>query len=244
MTFISGAIATLLAVASNPAVNNELFEVLDRNHDGVIVSGEVAEPQRVWFARALRVADNNGDARLTSQELNQALTDPQPRKTPAGRQRSQRQRLNPERLDRNRDGLITLNEVPAPGKKRFKKLLKRTGKNAISVKDFFQMTERGGKSKTMRKDPKDSRIRDSEMKGTRKQKDRLTKKQRKDGRRSVPLERFRRFDKNQDGRISRNEAPDRLKTRFDRIDADGDGELTEKELTIRFDRRRQKSKSK
>ncbi|MCH2203221.1 MAG: hypothetical protein MK102_14730 [Fuerstiella sp.] len=245
MTLTSVVVAGLLAVTSPTEMNDELFAVLDANHDGVIVSSEVAESQRVWFTRALRVADDNGDARLTSKELSQALTDPKPRKAPAQRRRGQRQRLDPKRLDRNKDGMITLDEVRGPGKKRFQRLLDRTGKKAIAVEGFFRMIERGQDSKSMRESRNDSRARESEMKDTRRQTDKSTdNKRRGDKRRPGASELFRRFDKNQDNRITRDEAPDRLISRFDRIDANGDGELTRQELARLSKRRKQKSKSK
>ncbi len=46
----------------------------------------------------------------------------------------------------------------------------------------------------------------------------------------VLLERFKRADKNKDGKLSRAETPGRLKDHFDNIDADADGQLTPEEL--------------
>lgn len=46
-------------------------------------------------------------------------------------------------------------------------------------------------------------------------------------------------DKNGDGKISKEEAPDPLKDRFDRIDANGDGQLDVAELKTMFDRMRE-----
>ena len=38
------------------------------------------------------------------------------------------------------------------------------------------------------------------------------------------------FDADEDGQISKEEAPERLKQRFDQIDSNGDGFIDEKEL--------------
>lgn len=45
---------------------------------------------------------------------------------------------------------------------------------------------------------------------------------------------FKRFDQNQDGKISASEAPDRMKQRFDTIDTDGDQAVSRQELEAAF----------
>jgi collagen type III alpha len=50
-----------------------------------------------------------------------------------------------------------------------------------------------------------------------------------------------RHDTDGDGRISRDEAPQRLKQRFDRIDLDGDGYIDEDELAALRQRSRDRS---
>lgn len=47
-------------------------------------------------------------------------------------------------------------------------------------------------------------------------------------------------DKDGDGKISRDEAPDRLKARFDAVDADKDGKIDRKEMESALGRRRNK----
>ena len=43
-----------------------------------------------------------------------------------------------------------------------------------------------------------------------------------------------RFDKDGDGKLSRDEAPPRLAERFSKIDTDADGQLTREELKAAF----------
>ena len=47
-------------------------------------------------------------------------------------------------------------------------------------------------------------------------------------------ERFKAADKNNDGKLSKDEASDRLKPHFEKIDADKDGQLTREELKKAF----------
>jgi len=46
--------------------------------------------------------------------------------------------------------------------------------------------------------------------------------------------RLKAADKNQDGKLCKDEAPERMKEHFDRIDANGDGQLCQKELQAAF----------
>jgi hypothetical protein len=48
-----------------------------------------------------------------------------------------------------------------------------------------------------------------------------------------------RLDRDGDGALSLEEVPERMKARFDKIDGDGDGLITETELETAFDRVRQ-----
>ena len=136
-------IAGLLAVVDSSDVNTQLFDRLDKNQDGVIASGELGESQQIWFTRALRVSDADGDVRLTPKELAGALADAEPRSAPVGRSRGQRWRVDPQRLDRNNNKMITLDEVPGPEKERFQKLLERMGKDVVSVETMISYNGAG-----------------------------------------------------------------------------------------------------
>ena len=47
-------------------------------------------------------------------------------------------------------------------------------------------------------------------------------------------ERLKAADKNEDGKLSKDEAPERLKPHFDKIDANGDGQLEKEEFRDHF----------
>jgi len=47
---------------------------------------------------------------------------------------------------------------------------------------------------------------------------------------------FKKFDQNQDGKISESEAPDRMKQRLDTIDTDGDRAVSREELQAAFEK--------
>lgn len=53
------------------------------------------------------------------------------------------------------------------------------------------------------------------------------------------IRRLKEADKNGDGKISKEEAPDRMKDNFDRIDANGDGQLEESEVKAMVERLRE-----
>jgi Ca2+-binding EF-hand superfamily protein len=242
------ALAGLLsmAVASDPSP--ELFGVLDANQDGLIASSEVTGSQRIWFTRALRVADTDGDERLTQKELDRALTDPEPRSAPAGRFGGRRRPPNPQQLDRNNDGMITVDEVPGRGKQRFQEMLTRTGQDSISVDNMTRMMgrERGSRSQGLKSsDRKAAEMKDSGEKEADKRPGRQRKGNQKTGQGQPRRSRlFDRFDKNKDGRMTRDESPERLRSSFDRLDTNGDGVLTPPELQAAAKRREQRSKRK
>ena len=304
-------IAGLLALADSDDSDTQLFSALDTNQNGMIDVSEVAESQQTWFARAIRVADADGNDQLDPAELNAALADPKPR-SGGSNKRSQGRRPDPKQLDRNNDGKITIDEVPRPGRERFQEMLNRTGKDSIAVDAMSKlMRPSGGRNmksqaksgkrdnkkakdseRGMRRRPRandsgamqnrlskefqqldgnsdgkvtrreagqsprfieqfdrnnDGTVERSELRnpdqpggrGRERTKSDGRKKPGQDGRAGM----FDRFDKNEDGFISRNETPDRAKGKFDQIDSNGDGKLSRQEMMAAAGRRSKKPKS-
>lgn len=231
------AFAGLMAMAQGTSSDTELFEALDANGDGVIAATELKESQRLWFTRALRVSDTNKDGRLSPQELTGAFADPEPRSAPDGRSGRQRRQFDPGRLDRNGDGMITLDEVPERARERFEKMLDRTGKKSISVDEMARMRERsGGKGRSNKKASEEMQMQIEGKAGKKKSQDngdgaRRGRKRGEDGNQQQRLiQGFRRLDANSDGKVTRREAQ-RAPQFIQRFDRNEDGVVERSELT-------------
>ena len=125
-----------------PAIGDEsLFDRLDRDADGTVTSSEVTEAQRPYFERALRVSDLNEDGKLTQAELAAALKDPEPVAVSSGLRgrNTGRSGLDIARLDRNKDGRISADEVPEQLRPRFQRALDQYGGNGIPIDTIRRM---------------------------------------------------------------------------------------------------------
>jgi len=118
--------------AGQPTVDPaELFAKLDANKDGFVTGDEVPEGQKSLFDRLVRNADSNGDKQLSKAEFAAGLKpDDAPRQPLAGGgfpgrrggapQGDARQRF--ERLDANKDGKLSKDELPEPLQQAFARL--------------------------------------------------------------------------------------------------------------------------
>ena len=182
-----------------------LFTKLDKNSDGKLTEDEIPEEQARFFERLVRLGDKDKDGVLTKEEFQQANKPEEKPNVPlgpagggaGGRGGDPRQRF--EMLDRNKDGKITLEELPEQIRDRMKPLFERLGKIEITAEDFAKFPGPGGAGAP-------------------------------GGQRPDPKESFKLFDKNNDGKLTKDELPEPLRERlgqvFERL---GKTELTQEE---------------
>ena len=127
-------------------------------------------------------------------------------------------------LDKNGDGKLVADEVPADKRVFYERLLKtsdKDGDGVITTQEFSEgFARRGRASRSDRRDGEQNRQR------------RRAGQNRPDGARGAQY--FKRLDKNGDGKITKDEMPERARARFDgmvkRLDKDGDGALSRQEF--------------
>ena len=133
--------ASLTAMAADESGPNpeQLFQQLDRNSDGQLTSDEVGEEQARFFERLVRVGDENphkqrrrGEFLAAMKAGNGPVTGENALRINGGRPQGQIF----ERLDRNGDGKVTLEEVPEEMRDRIRPLFERLGKESLSREDF------------------------------------------------------------------------------------------------------------
>lgn len=124
-----------------------IFKALDSNNDGKIAADEVRPERKAAFERLLRVGDQNKDGVLTRAEFDRGLQEPKlvdanpaggrPGAARGGRAGGGGQFFN--FLDKNKDGKLTLDELPEQAKTRLKPLFERLGKDSISKEEFSKL---------------------------------------------------------------------------------------------------------
>lgn len=133
---------------SAPKSPEQVFADLDKNSDGKLTAAEIPQDQQRMYERVLRVAGKEKGSEITKAEFLAALKPDDLRVAPpqnlgggGGRGNFDPGQLF-QRLDRNKDGKLTLDEVPEqnPG---LRQMFTRLNKTELTREEFAQAAGRG-----------------------------------------------------------------------------------------------------
>jgi len=213
--------ALLLPGSAFAEGEGDAFERLDANKDGQLAAEEAGDRRRI-FERLLKAGDKNKDGKLSKEEFivasKEAPREEEPRREEP--RRPEGERPNPERvaeyfdkMDTDKDGKLTEKDLPEGRREGFGRMLERFDKNgdkSISKEEFIKGAAEG------------DRRPDAPPAG-----DRRPNPER-------IAEEFNRLDKNKDGKIVADEAPEGARDRFEqmlaRFDKDGDKAISKEEF--------------
>ena len=232
----------------------DLFAKLDKNSDGQVTQAEMTGPQQSMFKRALRVADLNEDGALNKDEFAKAVSDPKPVELPGANMGERMASFDVSRLDRNGDGNVSLDEVPAPMQDRFEQLLDRIGQESVPV-DKVQAYLRGERPGAQPSSKESEEMMEADKESMKKGEPKVEPKNSplgkagdRKGKPGRPMENpgpaaiFKQLDRNSDGKLTGNEIPPRMQENIKAADTDNDGNISQSELQAAFQRRMQNQK--
>ncbi|MFO1000956.1 MAG: hypothetical protein U0936_11485 [Planctomycetaceae bacterium] len=236
----------------------DLFVKLDKDSDGKVTQAEMTGPQQSMFKRALRVADVNEDGALNKDEFSKAVSDPRPVELPGANMAERMASFDASRLDRNGDGNVSIDEVPAPMRDRFEQLLDRIGKDSVPV-DKVQAYLRGERPGTQATSKESEEMMEADKGQMNKDEPTVEPKSiagksapgkpgdRKNNSKR-PMETsgsaaiFKQLDRNSDGKLTGSEIPPRMQENIKAADTDKDGSISPSEMQAALQRRMQNQK--
>jgi len=219
--FLGCMFVTSLLAAVGAAQDGDLFNKLDANKDGSITADEVPGDQQAKFAQLLKIAGRETDKKIGLAQFQAALKQLQTQEraaanpqAPAGQPAVDSAELF-VKLDANKDGFVTADEVPEGQKSLFDRLVRNADTNGdkqLSKAEFAA----GLKPDDAPRQPLAGGGPPGRRGGAAPQGD--------------AGQRFQRLDANKDGKISKDELPEPLQQNFARLDANSDGSLSTEEL--------------
>lgn len=181
------------------APQEEVFQKLDKNSDGKLVPDEIPEEQGRFFDRLVRLGDKDDNGELTKAEFDAAMKRDDAPVQGGGFDRGGpggpggwpmidfKQML--ERLDKNKDGKISKDEAPEEGPGRMlREMMTRQNKDSLTADDFERARAAFGGAGAP---------------GA--------------GGRPAPGEFLKQLDKNNDGKLQKDELPEPMRERFGRV---------------------------
>jgi Ca2+-binding EF-hand superfamily protein len=201
-----------------------IFPHLDKNADGKLTPDEMPEERRERFRAGLARSDKDGDGGLNLDEFRNSMAAMAGRRAEAGQPAPGSAPPRPNiagapffrAIDVDRDGKLSGEELAKAGE-----ALKTLDKNGDGTLTPDELVPTGPPASNA---PGNSPLGQPGRRpdGGRPQAGRPQA--------AAFLERLKQADSNGDGKLSKDEAPERLKENFDRIDANSDGQLDQQEL--------------
>lgn len=218
---------------------HRIFKHLDKNQDGALAQDEV--PARLW--ERISQADADGSGSVTKEEAKafrekrRAAGAAEGTTVGVGERRGTMRRLGMRRgrmlkhLDKNQDKALSQDEVS-------EKLWEKISK-ADADHDGAVTKEEAQAYRKARRDARAGSENDGQTVGAGKARGKNR------GRRGHRVRRaWNRLDKNQDGKLSQEEVPEKLWERIRGADTDGDGAVSKEELKARRDAKRKETRGK